>query len=115
MLSGTHYVMLDGRVLDLTHLSEAEQQFLERCVEAYRDGVDWLAVGALANGPENPLVRAADGWITPGVWEHPLYQAVRDMEARLAIRQGEMVPGPNDDADRDPFASVDEASPVTLR
>ncbi len=109
------YVTLDGQVIDLTPLDEVEQAFLARCVAAYRADVDWLALGALADGQENPLVRATDGWITRAVWEHPLYQAVRDLEYRLAIKQGEMAAGPNDDASRDPFASAVEPASATAR
>lgn len=100
------YVALDGQMIDLTSLSEAEQAFFRYCIAAYRADVDWLAMGALADGKDNPLVRATEGEITRDVWEHPLYRAIRDLEFRLAVKQGEMAPGPNDDVSRDPFATA---------
>ena len=108
-------MMLNGHVLDLTQLSAEEDQFLQRCTQAYRAGVDWLALGGMADSKDNPLVRATGGWITRAVWEHPLYRAARDMEARLAIRQGEMAPGPDDNAQGDPFAAVEETVPAGRR
>ena len=109
------YVTLDGRAIDLTLLSDVEQAFFARCVAAYRADVDWLAMGALADGKENPLVQATNGWITRAVWEHPLYQAIRDLEFRLAIRQGEMAAGPNDDTSRDPFGNAVEPASAIAR
>ena len=108
------YVTLDGQVLDLSHLSEEERQFLSRCVDAYRQGVDWLALGAFVDGKENPLVRATGGLITREVWEHPLYRAARDLEDRLGIRQGELVPDPGDDPPSDPLAVLDAPAPAAL-
>ena len=106
------YVTLGGQVLDLTSLNQQEQEYLARCLDAYRQGVDWLALAALADGKENPLVRATGGWITRAVWEHPLYRAVRDLEARLAIRQGELAADPGDEPNRDPLAAEDKAASV---
>jgi hypothetical protein len=109
------YVTLDGKVLDLTALRDEERQYLARCVAAYQARADWLAMGALADGTDNPLIRHAGGWVTRAVWEHPLYRTIRDMESRRAIGQGEMAAGADDNPDRVPFAPVQAAVslPVT--
>jgi hypothetical protein len=99
----TTYTTLDGRVLDLTGLPDEERIFLARCYAAYRAGVSWEEFIALARGAGNPLVRAAGGRITQGVWDHPLFQAVHDLEDRLGILQGEFTPDPGDDVSRGPF------------
>ena len=77
------YTTLDGRVLELSGLSEDERVFLDRCVAAYRDGTAWEALSRLVEGVENPLVRAEGGRITRTVWDHPLFHAVSDLEDRL--------------------------------
>src|SRR5438093_2893411 len=58
----------------------------------------------MVEGDENPLVRATGGWVTRTVWQHPLWQAVRDMEDRLGVQQGELAAEPGDDPARDPVA-----------
>ena len=37
------------------------------------------------------------------VWHHPLYQAIRDLEDRLGIQQGEVAADASGDAERDPM------------
>lgn len=96
------YTTLDGRVLDLTDLTEEERDFFGRCLADYRAGVAWERFARLVEGPENPLIRAA-GRVTQAVWNHPLYQAVRDLEDRLGIQQGHLAPGPDDDPFLDPL------------
>lgn len=100
----TTYTTLDGQVLDLAALPDEERNFLARCYAAYRAGASWEEFSVLARGTRNPVVRAAGGRITQEVWDHPLFQAVHDLEDRLGILQGEFAPDPGDDVSRDPFA-----------
>jgi hypothetical protein len=108
------YTTLDGRVLDLSNLSEPERAYFDHCYTAYHAGMRWDEFVPLAGGAANPLVRATGGRITEAVWTHPLYRAVRDLEARLGVRQGEIAPSPGDDVERDPiedeWLSVAEAA-----
>lgn len=60
----------------------------------------------LVAGSENPVVRAAGGRVTPAVWDHPLFQAVRDLEDRYGIAHGELAPTPGYDLERDPIADA---------
>lgn len=99
------YTVLDGRVLDLSDLGSEERTYFLRCLAAYRDGADYFAFSELVDQAEhNPLLRATGGWITRAVLEHPLFQAVDDLEARLGIRQGMVAPDPGDDPAREPVA-----------
>lgn len=98
------YATLDGDVLDLTRLNDAERKFLERCHRAYRDGMAWDVFTLLYHSKDNPVVAAHGGRVNQAVWNHPLFQAVRDLGDRLGIRQGEVGAEPGDDVDRDPFA-----------
>jgi hypothetical protein len=100
------YLTLDGVVLNLSHLTDQERAFFDRCRAAARDGMAYDAFRAFINGPENPLLAAPNRRITAAVWQHPLYQAVRDLGDRLAIRQGELAAEPGDDVDRDPTIDV---------
>lgn len=86
------YTTLDGRVLDLGNLTDEERSFFDRCVAAYRQGVAWEDFANLVGGAENPLLRSTGGRVTRAVWEHPLYQALRDLEERLGIQQGKLEP-----------------------
>ncbi len=105
------YTTLDGRTLDLTDLTAGLKAYFERCVTAFRQGMDWLTFSRLVEGTDNPLVREAGGRITREVWGHPLYQAVRDMEDRLGVAQGELLAEPGDETSRDPLA--DDWLPVS--
>lgn len=98
------YTTLDGRVLDLSSLSEVERAYFARCLTAYRAGVPWAELCRLIETPENPLLVATDGWITRAVWDHPLFRAVRDLSDRLGLQQGKIGPEPGDDPRRDPLA-----------
>jgi hypothetical protein len=100
------YKTLDGRRLDLGNLTDEQWAFFERCYEGYQGGMPWADLGNLIASTENPLVRATGGWITPAVWDHPMFQAVRDLEDRVGIRQEEVAPDPGDDLDGEPL--VDE-------
>jgi hypothetical protein len=111
MLRMLTYRTLDSRVLDLGRLTAEETAFLDRCIAAYRDGVTWEALSRLVEGTDNPLLRETGGRVTPAIWEHPLYQAVRDLEDRVGIRQGQLGLARGDDPARDPFA--DEWIPTT--
>lgn len=99
------YRTLDGEVLDLTHLTDDEQQFFDRCYRAYRAArVGWEAFSALVAGRENPVVRAAGGLVTRAVMAHPLYVAVHDLENRVGLRTGDLAAEPEVDLARDPLA-----------
>jgi hypothetical protein len=100
------YRTLDGRTFDLGKLSAAEQAFFRRCEAAYRDGMNWGEFLALVGSQENPLLRPTQGWVTPAVWRHPLYRAVRDLGDRLGIQQGILVPGPKDAIHRAPLSDI---------
>jgi hypothetical protein len=93
--------MLDGRILDLTELTDEERAYFERCVMAYRDGVSWEMFNRRVEGMDNPLVRAAGGRITDEVWNKNLFRAVRDLEDRLGIQQGEIRSEPGHNGDED--------------
>lgn len=97
------YATIDGRFLDLTHLTDVERAYLDRCVGEYRDGIDAATFNnRFVAGLEHPLLRETNGWITRQVWDHPLYQAVRDLGARLGIIQGHLAP--EGDFETDPIA-----------
>jgi hypothetical protein len=108
------YTTLDGLVLDLTNLTDEERDYFDRSYEAYHADISWGRFNNLVAGPRNPLVRAAGGRVTHAVWDHPLYQALRDLDDRLGIRLGEVAPSEGDDLDSDPlvdeFVSVAEAA-----
>lgn len=105
------YNTLTGRVLDLMNLDHEKEAYFRRCYEAYRVNMRWGEFGNLVAGEENPLVRAAGGWVTRVVYDHPLFQAVRDLEDRLGLRQGELAPEPGLDTEREPL--VDQWVPVS--
>jgi hypothetical protein len=97
------YRTVEGTELDLTHLAADEEGFLDRCYRAYRANMDWAELSNLIAGMENPLLRSTGGWVTPEVFGNPLYKALRDLEHRVGIRQGELLPDPGDDLDHDPL------------
>lgn len=101
------YLTLAGDLVDLRELTEEERAFFARCWQAYREGVDWDAFTALAEGMENPVVRdLGRGRITNAVWAHPMFRAVRDLEDRVGIRTGDLEPDPGDDPGTDPVADA---------
>jgi hypothetical protein len=100
------YTRVDGQVLDLTQLSDVERTFFRRCHEAYLANMPWAVFTNLAERSENPLIAATGGWITPQVREHPLYRAVRDLEDRLGIRQGKLVPDAGDGIASEPIGGT---------
>jgi hypothetical protein len=105
------YTTLDGRVLVLTDLGGEGAAFFDRCITAYRDGVSWEMMSRLVESSDNPLLRATGGRVNGAVWDHPLYQAVRDLEDRVGIAQGSIRPAPGDCPELDPL--VDEWVPAT--
>lgn len=97
------YTTMKGTVLDLSSLSDEEKAHFERCVAAYRAGASWAVFMNLVRTVENPLLKETGGIVTQAVWDHPLYQAVRDMEDRLGIKQGHLRASETSDATIDPF------------
>jgi len=97
------YTTLKGKVLDLSSLSDEEKAHFERCAAAYRAGVSWAAFMNLVRTVENPLLKETGGIITEAVWNHPLFQAIRDMEDRLGIQQGHLRASETSDVSIDPF------------
>lgn len=97
------YVTIEGIVVDLSGLTDEETVYFQHCVAAYKAGAKWEAFMTLLSGTENPLLRKTGGVITQAVYDNPLYRAVRDMEDRLGIQQGELgwdggpIPDPFDD------------------
>jgi len=102
----TTYTTLDGKVLDLTGLTDEERDHLVHSYTAYRSGMAWDQFSHLVVGTENPLLRATGGVVTPEISRHPLYQAVRDLEDRLGIQQGEVAPDADGNAERDPITGA---------
>ena len=88
-------------MIDLSDLSPEERDFFDRCYAAYQADMPWHDFSLLAQGNENPVVRAT-GRITRAVMAHPLYMAVRDLEDRVGLRQGELEPTPGQRWDTDP-------------
>jgi hypothetical protein len=86
------------------NLTDEEAAYFERSHAAYVANMDWAEFSNLVAGSANPLVRDAGGRVTQSVWHHPLYQAVRDLEDRLGIRQGCVQAEAGDDVERDPLA-----------
>ena len=100
------YTTLDGRVLDLSALTDEERAYFDRLYAAYQDGATWGSFSRLVEGIEIPLLRATGGHVTPAVWDHPLFQAVRDLEDRVGIARGGVLPEPGDDIRRDPISGT---------
>ena len=100
------YTTLDGKVLNLSPLTDEERAYFDRCFAAYRDGISFFLFQDLVTGPENPVLRPTQGRITDAVWSHPLFQALRDLEDRIGIQQGELGPDPGDDRAPEPFTSA---------
>lgn len=115
------YTTLDGRTLDLDLRSDSNRSFFEQCFRIYLLGSaaeDFTRLANLVAGPDNVLLRTTNGRVTNTVWEHPLFQAVRDLEDRLGIRIGELAAVPGDAGAGAPLAdsqpSLDSA-PSTKR
>ncbi len=106
------YKCIDGTVYALCNLTAEERTFFDRVYCAYLDNLDWAALSRLVEGTENPAIRDTAGRVTRAVWDHPLYQAVRDLEDRAGLRQGKLACQPWHDLDHDPLA--DEWLPVSV-
>ena len=97
------YATLDGEILDLTALTEAERAFFGRVLALWRTRAPYDTVRELVSGPNNPILEPGCR-ITAAVHRHPLWRAVYDLESRLGILQGEIGPAPGDEPERDPVA-----------
>jgi hypothetical protein len=97
------YTDLDGEVLDLSTLSDAERIFFERVLALYRADAPYNHVRELISGEDNPILEPGCR-ITAAVAAHPLWRALRDLEDRLGIKQGYIGAMEGDDPDRDPVA-----------
>jgi hypothetical protein len=96
------YTTLDGEVLDLGGLTSVEGAYFQACWEAYRDGERWVVFAERVTGEANPLVGPGRR-VTRFVADHPLYRALRDLEDRLGVQQGELAAEPGDDVTTDPL------------
>ncbi len=97
------YQKLNGEVVDLAGLTGEERDYLAQVYHAYLTGTAWRDVCTWNETTENPLLRPTGGRITRTVWDHPLWQAVRDLEDRIGIRQEMVGPEPGDLLDLDPL------------
>lgn len=97
------YIKLDGDVIDLSGLNEVERAYFDECYEAYKRNEEWAAFMNRVRTVQNPLLRATGGRITPDVYNHPLFQAIRDLEDRLGVKQGTILANEGDRPDREPL------------
>lgn len=79
-----------GDVIDLRDLNEDEARFLQRCYEAWRQGIAWGPMLELTRGSDNPVLWATHGVITEAAWECPVFQALSDLEDRCGLRDGSL-------------------------
>ena len=95
------YTLHSWEVLDLSGLDEECRDYLdaayrlawpavvEEDAQTSRKCIDWLAFfNEWLSGTRNPLLRETSGFVTRDIWEHPLYRALHDLDARLGMRQG---------------------------
>lgn len=98
---------LKGEVVDLTGLTEEQRAFFDYCYRAYRTGMAWGPFTNLVSGTANPMVlELGRGRINDAMWHHPLFQAVRDLEDRVGIKQGDLEPDPGTDPETDPLGDA---------
>lgn len=100
------YTTLDGNVFDLSSLTNEEHAYFDHCYASYRDGIPFFLFQDLVTGLQNPLLRATQGRVTDAAWSHPLFQALRDLEDRIGIQQGELGPDPGDDRAPEPLTAT---------
>ena len=117
------YTLYDGEVLDLSPLDGEQRDYLDAAYElawpaigaeevaASRKRVDWVAFNAWLSTAKNPVLRATNGFVTREIWNHPLYRALHDLDARLGMRQGAIKRPRGNRWLEDPFA--DEFVPVS--
>jgi hypothetical protein len=106
------YLTLEGRNLDLTTLTAPERAYLDRCMRAYEERMPWSTYSQFVEGTANPLLVGTGGRVTQAVLEHPLFQAVRDLEDRLGVGQGWLLPDATDDATSHPYPIHRQATRV---
>lgn len=100
------HVTLDGNVIDLHNLTDDEFAFYNQCLTAYKSNIPRAEFLKLMQDPGNPLMKG-NHFITKKIAQTDLYQAVQDLEDRLAIAQGKRAPNPGDLVDEEP-AQKDE-------
>src|SRR5438874_11520152 len=99
----TNYRTLDGKLIDLSALTPEEKEFFDLCYAAFRSQeMHFYDFINLINSVQNPLLRPTGGFVTREVWDHPLWQAIRDLEDRVGLIQDELAPEPDLPWDRDP-------------
>jgi hypothetical protein len=87
------YTTLEGRVLDLSALTDELRSYFEECWQAYLAGEDSIAFeNDRVFSARNPLLRETGGLITRVALDSPLYPALRDLGSRLGIAQGRFKP-----------------------
>lgn len=85
------YTTINGDVLDLRGITDAERAFLDRLTALYRAGkLSWGKFSNLVMGPDNPTLD--QGRVTQATWDNPMYQAARDLEHRVGLRSGSLNP-----------------------
>lgn len=99
------YTTMDGRIFDLSALTAEERDFLQQAVTLYREGVPAGRLFDLRAKKDSPLLAPTAGWVTRAVFEHPVYQALFDLEGRLAVQQGTALE-PGESVDHDPLDDV---------
>ena len=110
------YVTLDGEVIDLSRLTAEEAAFFGRCYDVWKanETNGYAALQALIFGSANPVLEPGCR-VTRSVAGNPLFQAVQDLEARVGVMQGNLLPDrdderPADDPLAEEFVSVAEAA-----
>lgn len=71
----------------------------------FKDGASAEEVYELAISHDNPVLARTQGWVTRAVMNHPLYQALEDLQARADIREGAPF-DPGNDPTRPLFVEV---------
>ncbi len=112
------YVTLDGEVLDLSRLTVSEAEFFDLCYGTWRENNTgrYARLQSLIFGDDNPILKAGRR-VTRETFEHPLFQAVTDLEARAGVLEGKLLPDrederPGDDPLAEEFVSIAEAARI---
>lgn len=106
------YITLDGRVFNLDALKPAEREYFDECRQMALDEVPWSDFAVYVHGEKNPLVAAAGGRVTDAVWQHPLFQVLKDLDYRVGIAQEKVASSPGDDV-ADPLRLASETVTTT--
>jgi excisionase family DNA binding protein len=80
------YELLSGEILDLSWLSQANLQYLQKLTNDAMEGADYFNLLRRVKGPEAPLLRG--GRITKAVVRSAVYRASHDIADRAGIEQG---------------------------